>query len=108
MEDRRISNGVLSLFRDSLVRQEKSMATIEKYCRDVAGFITFAEGKSVSKETVMAFKQHLIESEYAVRSINSMLASVNSFLAYMGWSDCIVKSLRLQKTIYCAEEKELT
>lgn len=27
---------------------------------------------------------------------------------YIGWSDCKVKSMKLQRCVYCAEEKELT
>lgn len=45
---------------------------------------------------------------YVVRSVNSLLASVNSFLIFMGWTDCKVKSLKLQRHVYCPEEKELT
>ena len=56
----------------------------------------------------MEYKKHLQEENYAVRSINSMLASLNSFLIYIGWSDCKVKSMKLQRCVYCAEEKELT
>ena len=37
-----------------------------------------------------------------------MLASVNSFLIFMDWPDCKVKSLKVQRQVYCAEEKELT
>ena len=43
-----------------------------------------------------------------MRSINSMLASVNSLLVFLGWSDCKVKNLRCQRQTYCAEEKELS
>ena len=45
---------------------------------------------------------------YAVRSINSMLASLNSLLTFLGWAECKVKSIKQQKQVYCAEEKELT
>lgn len=37
-----------------------------------------------------------------------MLASVNGFLIFMDWPDCKVKSLKVQRQVYCAEEKELT
>lgn len=37
-----------------------------------------------------------------------MLASVNSFLIFMDWPDCKAKSLKVQRQVYCAEEKELT
>ncbi len=88
--------------------EEKSSATQEKYMRDVKAFCCYAEGQEINKELVMEWKRHLIEKQYAVRSINSMLASVNSFLSFLGKSDCRVKSIRLQRSAYCEEEKELS
>lgn len=57
---------------------------------------------------MMAYKNGLIEKGYAVRSINSMLASLNSLLFFLGWQDCKVKNLKAQRQTHCAEEKELT
>ena len=57
---------------------------------------------------MVAWKRTLIEQGYAVRSINSMLASVNSLLGFLGWHDCKVKNIRIQRQTYCAEEQELT
>lgn len=37
-----------------------------------------------------------------------MLVSLNSLFVFLGWSDCRVKSIKLQRHIYCPEEKELT
>ena len=37
-----------------------------------------------------------------------MLASLNSFFDFMDWSDCKVKSLKIQQQIFCSEKKELT
>ncbi len=98
----------LVMFRNHLALEEKSAATIEKYLRDAGAFLTFLSGRKITKELCLAYKQKLQEDGYAVRSINSMLASVNSLLRFMGWDDCKVKSLRLQRQVYCTEEKELT
>lgn len=98
----------LTTYREYLLREEKSAATVEKYLRDAGAFVVFAEGQEVTKELTVAFKKSLQEQNYAVRSINSMLASLNSFLDYMGWQDCRVKTLRCQRQVYCAEDKELT
>ena len=95
-------------FSSYLIRDEKSAATCEKYLRDVACFVRFLGKRFVVKETVMAWKKELIDQGYAVRSINSMLASVNGLFSFLGWHDCKVKSIRLQQPTYCAEEKELT
>ena len=95
-------------FRQYLLLEEKSEATIEKYMRDVNAFCSFAGDSEITKELVINYKQNLIENNYAIRSINSMLASINSLFNYLGWYDCKVKSLKLQREIYCSEEKELT
>lgn len=108
MEERTINNCRIQDFSDYLVREERSNATCEKYIRDVHSFWMFAGNNQVTKELVVTWKKKLMEQGYAVRSINSMLASVNSFLGFLGWHGCKVKNIRLQHQTYCAEEKELT
>ena len=107
MDDRTITPGNIRAFHQYLLREEKSTATVEKYLRDVRAFSAFTGNVSVTKETVMAYKQYLIAQNYAVRSINSMLASLNSLLLFLGWTDCRVRSIRQQRKTYCPEEKEL-
>lgn len=108
MASRILNNEHLEAFAKWLNLEEKSSATCEKYIRDIYRFMEYAADESVSKEVVARWKNDLIARGYAVRSINSMLASVNSFLGYLGWHDCKVKNIRLQRQTYCAEEKELT
>jgi len=108
MEERKITKNQIQSFYQYLIWEEKSTATVEKYLRDAHAFAIFVGKKNVTKEVVMAYKKYLQEKEYAVRSINSMLASLNNFLNFLGWSDCKVKTIKLQKQIYCTEEKELT
>lgn len=91
-----------------LKTEEKSRNTIEKYIRDVKAFMNYLAGTAVTKETVIAYKNKLICENYAVRSINSMLASINSLLASLGWTECKVKFIKFQRQVYCSEEKELT
>ena len=108
MNEKRLTKQQLAAFRQYLIREEKSTATVEKYLRDVRAFTVYVGGRRVTKDVVVDYKKHLLEKNYAARSVNSMLASLNSFLFYMGWTDCKVKSVRLQRSAYCAEEKELT
>ena len=108
MKKRIITHETTREFRKYLLLQEKSIATIEKYCRDVKMFSVFAGDLQITKETTISFKQQLIERKYATRSINSMLASLNSFFEFLEWNDCKVKNIKIQKQIYCEEEKELT
>ena len=108
MNDKVIIAEQIFFFANYLEREEKSKATKEKYLRDVHTFFAFSGEKIVTKELVMAYKQNCLNRGYTVRSINSMLASINSFLGFMGWHDCKVKNIRIQRQTYCAEEKELT
>lgn len=98
----------LTKYREYLIKEEKSTVTVEKYLRDVRNFFSFAGTKIITKETAVAYKQHLEEMDYAISSINSMLASLNSFFEFSGRFDCKVKHLKQQRKTYCSEEKELT
>ena len=104
----KLSDEQIKDFANYLCREEKSLATQEKYLRDVQAFCVYADGNEITKELVIAWKKQLVEGGYAVRSINSMLASVNSLLDFLGLSNCKVKNIRTQQQTYCAEDKELT
>lgn len=97
----------LENFKQYLTSQEKSGATVEKYIRDVRVFAEFLGNSKPTRETVIAYKIHL-QNNYAVRSVNSMLASINCLFAFLGRYDLKVRTLKLQQQIFCPEEKELT
>ena len=108
MKGRVLTEKVIREFQKHLMLEEKSENTIEKYLRDTRALLLFAKNAEIDKEITIAFKQDLLESGYAVRSVNSMLASINSLFDWLGWSDCRVKTLKTQQQIFCPEEKELT
>ena len=107
MKGRFITAKAIAEFKEHLILEERSEITIEKYIRDVKAFSVYTQSADITKETVIAYKKHLQEN-YAVRSVNSMLASINSLFAFLGWHDLKVKSLKLQQQVFCPEEKELT
>ena len=108
MKGRILTSEATQTFKKYLREEEKSENTIEKYIRDILAFMDFAGEDKISKETVIAYKDKLFSESYAVRSINSMLASLNCLFSFLSWMDCRVKSIKLQRQIYCPEEKELT
>lgn len=108
MKGRFLSEKLIEEFGNYLVLEEKSDHTVQKYMRDVRTFAAYSEQNEISKELAIDYKQHLQDSGYAVRSINSMLASLNSLFDWLGWYDCRVKALKTQKQIFCPEEKELS
>ena len=107
-EERHLTDESVLNFQKHLMLEEKSHNTTAKYLRDASAFMIFAKGKCISKETVLAYKQDLIRHDYAICSINSILSSLNSLFSFLGWGDCKVKSMKMQRKIFCPEEKELT
>ena len=104
---RKITEKLVKTFKDYLVNEEKSAATLEKYIRDIKAFVFWLGSRELTKAMVLEYKEHIVES-YAVASVNSMLSSLNSFFAYNEWYDLRVKSIKVQKQIFLCKEKELT
>lgn len=94
-------------FENYLYSDEKSDNTIKKYMRDIKKFYLFAKERAVDKVLLMDYKAEIVGS-YKVSSANSMIAAINAFLRFKGWSDCCIKQLKVQKKTFCSEKKELT
>lgn len=91
----------------SLLADERSAGTISKYRRDLTAFARWLDGRTVTKETAAGWKSHLSHRGYAPRTINSMLASLNSFCRFAGLP-IKVKFLKIQRQIFRDSAKELT
>lgn len=91
-----------------LREQERAKLTVEKYVRDVRGFLAyFRTVARPGKGAVIDYKTEL-ERKYAVSSVNSILSAVNSFLKFAGLEDWCVRHIRVQRRMFCAKERELT
>ena len=98
----------LCLFRNYLLEEARSAATIEKYGRDVLAFLSWlSDCEEISKEVVVGYKQAII-GKYKTTSANSMLVSVNRFLDFIGKKDCQVKLFKIQRNPFRKKDKELT
>ncbi len=106
--EKTVNNEILENFRIHLKMEEKSQNTIDKYIRDVKAFAEYVGEMEITKEISIAYKQQLQSSDYAIRSINSIIASINKFFEFIGKYECRLKIIKLQRQIYCPEEKELT
>ena len=84
MKGRILTEREIATFAEYLKSEEKSENTVEKYIRDVKAFAAYAGNLEIHKETVIAYKRQISES-YAIRSINSMVASLNSLFSFLGW-----------------------
>ena len=107
MNKKIITNELINNFRIYLYEEERSDNTIEKYMRDIRFFREWLQDKSIDKSIVIEYKKELCE-RYAIKSVNSMLSSINAFFVFMGWYDLKIKTLKIQKQIFAKDEKELT
>ncbi len=104
----KISQAKIKNFKVYLFEEEKSKNTIEKYLRDVCAFANWVSNKELCKQIVLEYKDYLLSQEYAPRSINSVLSSLNSFFEYCNLYNLKVKMLKIQQQIFANESKELT
>ncbi len=104
---KKITSNAISEFKNHLVCEEKSAATVEKYIRDVAAFAAWLKNAELSKESVIEYKEYL-KANYKKTSVNSILASLNSFFDYNEQYGLKVKSLKIRRSIFASREKELT
>lgn len=102
-----IENNTINKYLLFLKENEMSSATIEKYNRDLLCFCRFADGRTIDKPLCLEYKEYLKEN-YSVNSANSMVASLNSFLKYIGKIECCVKQFKVQRKVFCDEESELS
>ena len=107
MKEYRLTVEMENQFIRYLIQEEKSSHTVEKYQRDLKKFVQFLGGQEVTKDLVIEYKKSLSD-RYAATSVNSMLASLNHFMQFAGWLEFKVKQIKLQRQVYCPEEKELT
>ncbi len=93
-------------YKDYLFRSEKSAATVRKYLSDVGRFLDFIGDGEASAEQARAYKDELTK-KYSPQSVNCAIASLNSFFKFCGREELCQKRLRVQRMVYCSEEREL-
>ncbi len=103
-----ITENIIDEFRRYMRLEEKSENTIEKYMRDIKVFCKCIGNQAVTKELTIEYKEKLLSDGYAISSVNSVIASLNSFFVFAGCEYLKVKAVKEQRQIFCPENKELT
>ena len=115
---------ILLTYREYLQDEERSVATVEKYLRDVKVFMEYlnergrgkeevdsrciaGSNETLDKKVIREYKQYL-KNRYKITSANSMLAALNSFLVFWGKAELKVKLFKMQRVQYSKPEREMT
>lgn len=102
-----INDNHIVQYETYLREQERAKNTVQKYVRDLHAFMVFLDGQPATKGAVIAWKEHLADT-YAPATVNSMLAAVNGFFHFMDWPKLSVKPLKVQRPLFCDENREMT
>ena len=103
-----ITEEMLNTYCNYLQDEERSVATVEKYLRDVRAFIRY-QGKDpeINRERIREYKQ-ILKEQYKISSANSKLAALNSFFTFLGREELKVKLFKVQRVLYSSREREMS
>lgn len=104
---RTVTHALIRRYADHLLEQEKARATVEKYVLYLTALAVHLRGRPFEKGDLIGWKERLTE-KYAAASVNVILAAANGFFAFYGWNDCILKPLKIQRSLFCRAERELS
>lgn len=107
-----MKNHVLTLadfnaYAAHLCAEEHAAATVEKYLRDVRSFAAWLGDRSVTKEAAAEWKAELLAQGRAPTTVNAKLSAINGLFRFLGWDECRVKFLKVQRRIFREPHREL-
>ena len=108
MDERTLTLEQIMAYGGYLRTEERAPGTIEKYLRDARSFAVWLDGAPVTKENATGWKEQLRAQGYAPVTINSMLAALNNLFRFLGWNECHMKFLKIQRRLFRDTARELT
>ena len=106
-DKRRITKESVEQYCQWLYECEKSNGTIKQYRHYIVLFMQYMNGKSVEKNDVIMWKG-ILREKLAPVTVNSALAAINGFFSYYAWKDCRTKFLKVSRSVFCPENKEIS
>lgn len=102
-----ITNAAIEKYHSALILAEKSPATADSYARQAARLAAFLDDAPVSRQQILRFKEHLLETGYKPATINTIICGVNHFLRFLGMADCAIKLVKIQRKAFSDPSREL-
>lgn len=94
-------------FKKSLYNDEKSKSTVEKYVRWVERLSEFLDGREISKELFIAYRDELLK-KWKAQTVNGCLSAINSYLDYRGLQGMKLRLLKVQRQVFLEDSRELS
>ena len=87
-------------FKKELINVEKSSRTISAYASCLNKFAAFVNGREVTKEIVIEYKEHLAAQGYKKTYVNKNISAINKYLVFTKRPELTVKRMKLQAKNY--------
>ena len=107
MQSYKLTEKDIEKYAGQLILEDRAGATIEKYLRSIRAFTAWLGGKSVTRRAVNTWKEQLT-ARYAASTVNCALSALNGLFRFLGWDDCRVRFLRVQRSLFRDSRRELT
>lgn len=108
MKSYQLTASGITTFGQHLRQEERAAATIEKYQKDMREFAAWLNGRAVTKEAALDWKESLLRGGASPATVNGKLSALNSLFRFLGWDECRVKSLHLQRRVFREQGRELS
>ena len=104
---RSITRKSINDYKQYLFAAEKAKATVTKYINEVERLSEYLEHNALNKCALLEYRETLAEN-FSSRTVNTKLAAINGYLAFIGADEYKVHLLKVQRKAFIAENRELS
>lgn len=97
----------LDRYQEYLIREERALSTIENYLRNIRAFLVWSDGRAATKALTAAWRDYLLAQGQTPVTVNAKLSALNSLFRFLGWEDCRVRFLKIQRRVFRDASREL-
>jgi len=108
MKERILSACRVTAYGRRLCAEDRAAGTVKKYLREIHAFAAWLNGRSVTRETVAEWKNHLLDAGRAPSTVNGSLAALNGLFRFLGWNECHAEFLKIQRRLFREPGRNLT
>lgn len=84
-------------YKEYLFQKELSEGTIKIYMRQAIRLLDYFGDGEITKKQMIAYKKYLQSQKYKIATLNLHIIAANSYLKYIGYENCVIKTERVQK-----------
>lgn len=93
-------------FKEYLLENEKSAATVKKYLHEIRKLSEFLAGCKLDKLLLLKYRDQLRVKNKA-RTVNVKNSAINAYLEFIGMNECKLKYLKVQRRAFIDQGREL-